>query len=135
MKKKTIVLLFMTLIYSICYSQESKYSDEQIKPYIEEVFGDKTEKLFFSTNKRRLEMIKEFLSRVEILNQPKVLNEKTLNISFLKLNNKYNKRLKHDEIFNKKLFNPLKYKFNLYPKKIKNYRIDNNYIISIKPNK
>jgi hypothetical protein len=125
----------MTLIYSICYCQESKYSDEQIKPYIKEVFGDKTEKLFYSTNTKRLEMIKEFLSRVEIVNQPKVLNEKTLNISFLKLNNKYNKRLKHDDIFNKKLFNPLKYKFNLYPKKTKNYRIDNNYIISIKPNK
>jgi hypothetical protein len=78
-------------------------------------------------------MIKDFFSRVSIVKLAKTTHEKIPSISYLKLNNKYNQNLTYDLTYQKNLFNPLKYHFNRYPKTLKKYRIDNDYIISVKP--
>ena len=73
------------------------------------------------------------MSRVLIEYRPKNIGEKMPSIYNFKLNNKYNKNLKYDDLYQKLSFNPLKYNFNMYPKVIKTFRIDNDYIISINP--
>jgi hypothetical protein len=136
MKKKINLLLLFTSLISLSYGQSlkvNKYSDEFIKTCIIEVFQEHSDNLVFNNGSKRFEVLKEFMSRVLITYKPKTSNEKMPSIYNFKLNNKYNKSLKYDDFYQKKYFNPLKYNFNMYPKVIKTFRIDNDYIISINP--
>ncbi|MDC3388834.1 hypothetical protein OAX11_04930 [Flavobacteriaceae bacterium] len=135
MKNQILYLLFLfTFIFS--YGQDlkvNKYSDEFIKSCIIEVFQEHSDNLVFNNDSKRFEVLKEFMSRLLIEYRPKNIGEKMPSIYNFKLNNKYNKNLKYDDLYQKLSFNPLKYNFNMYPKVIKTFRIDNDYIISINP--
>jgi hypothetical protein len=139
MKKKknhTLLVLFLTMFYPLCHAQDfqtNKHSEKFIKTCVQEVYGNKANELVLNTSSRRLAMITDFFSRVEIVKLTKTAQEKIPAISYLKLNNKYNQNLTYDLKYEENLFNPLKYHFNMYPSILKKYRIDDFYIISIKP--
>jgi hypothetical protein len=130
------LILYSLFLFTFSYGQDlkvNKYSDEFIKTCIIEVFQEHSDNLVFNNGSKRFEVLKEFMSRVLIKYKPKTSNEKMPSIYNFKLNNKYNKNLKYDDLYQKLSFNPLKYNFNMYPKVIKTFRIDNDYIISINP--
>ena len=135
-KNLTLLVLLIALVSSLSYGQESQkntYTDQFIKDCIMEVFQDQADELVFNTTSKRLEIIKDFFSRVEIVYLPKTSDEKMAGISNLKLNNKYNQNLQHDVVFKKITFNPLKYHFTMFPERKNSFRIDNDYIISVNP--
>jgi hypothetical protein len=130
------LILYSLFLFTFSYGQDlkvNKYSDEFIKSCIIEVFQEHSDNLVFNNDSKRFEVLKEFMSRVLIEYRPKNIGEKMPSIYNFKLNNKYNKNLKYDDLYQKLSFNPLKYNFNMYPKVIKTFRIDNDYIISINP--
>jgi hypothetical protein len=81
-----------------------------------------------------MQVYEEFLSRVEIKQQPIAANETYPVLSSVIMKDKYNTGLVRDNgsNFNAVTFNPLKYFFDLYAKQEKIYRVDNApYIIVI----
>lgn len=113
----------------------SSYSDEQIKTFIIEVFGNQSDELVFNSNSRRYEMIKDFLNnRFKIEYRPEYNGKGFKLLSSLGLNNKYNSALEMDSVIEISTFNPLKYNFEMNSKEKNIYRVDNtDYIITILP--
>ena len=99
------------------------------------VFKDKADELVFNSNSTRYDLIKNFFQRIEIIALSKTSSEKMINLTNLKLNNKYNQNLQHSVVTNILNFNPLKYNFNMNPKVQKRVRLNDDYIISINPKK
>lgn len=113
---------------------ENKYTKSQIEAFVREVFKDKADELVLNSNSRRLEIITDFLNRVEIYENANLGSKKIELLSSIPINRKYNPDLKLDTYYNQNTFNPLKYDFNMSSNKILIYRIDNtNYIIRIFP--
>ena len=91
-------------------------------------------KLVLNSNSRRLEIITEFLNRVEITERTDLSDKKIKLLSTVPINTKYNPNLKLDTYYNQDTFNPLKYDFSMSSNEVLIYRIDNtNYIIRIFP--
>ncbi|NHM04329.1 hypothetical protein [Flavobacterium celericrescens] len=113
----------------------SLYSDEQIKSFIIEVFGNQSDELVFNSSSRRYEMIKDFLNnRFKIEYRPEYNGKGFKLLSSLGLNNKYNNALVMDSVVEISTFNPLKYNFEMNSKEKNIYRVDNtDYIITILP--
>jgi len=113
----------------------SSYSDEQIKSFIIEVFGNQSDELVFNSSSRRYEMIKDFLNnRFKIEYRPEYNGKGFKLLSSLGLNNKYNNALVMDSVIEISTFNPLKYNFEMNSKEKNIYRVDNtDYIITILP--
>jgi len=111
-----------------------KYTKDQIEVFVREVFKDKADELVLKSNTRRLEIITDFLNRVEIYENANLGSKKIELLSSIPINRKYNPDLKLDTYYNQNTFNPLKYDFNMSSSEILIYRIDNtNYIIRIFP--
>lgn len=114
--------------------RENKYTKSQIEAFVREVFKDKADELVLNSNSRRLEIITEFLNRVEIYENANLGSKKIELLSSIPIIRKYNPDLKLDTYYNQSTFNPLKYDFNMSSNEILIYRIDNtNYIIRIFP--
>lgn len=128
MKKSFLLLIFFLSGYYI-------KAQENIDSKIKEVYGDHSKSLVFD-DVQRYNFLRDLLnSRVEIV---EVDNEKQTQyekLSSISLYDRYNPDLKRDEVFDIKLFNPLKYKLNFYEsKKTVIYSVDNtNYIIIVHP--
>jgi len=139
-KNLTLLVLFIALISSLSYGQESQrnnYSDQFIENCIREVFQDQADVLVFNSSSRRLAVITEFFkNNILIQYKPEYNGKKFELVSSLGLNNKNNTLLKIDLNYNENIFNPLKYQFPMNPRKKQMYRLDNtDYIISIFPSK
>lgn len=129
-------LLFLFVSFSSFKSiAQNNYSDIVIENCIREVFKDKADELVFNSNSTRYDLIKNFFQRIEIIALSKTSSEKMINLTNLKLNNKYNQNLQHSVVTNIQNFNPLKYNFNMNPKVQKRVRLNDDYIISINPKK
>lgn len=114
--------------------QKTRYTNQQVEFFIKEVFQDKADELVLKSDSGRLEMITNFLNRFEIVERPEFNGKKFNLLSTVKLESKYNLRLTRDTYVNPSTFNPLKYNFEMYSKKVLLYRVDNtNFIIKILP--
>lgn len=106
------------------------------RSFINEVYGDYAEKLFYN-NAQRLKYVKHILRNrvfIEYL-ENKDLNS-IKNLSEVPLVKDLNPNLRRDVSYNKNTFNPLKYNFNFFSRQesSKYYRIDNTqYLITITP--
>lgn len=115
-------------------TQGKKYTKAQIEIFVREVFKEKADELVLNSNSRRLEIITEFLNRVEITERTDLSDKKIKLLSTVPINTKYNPNLKLDTYYNQDTFNPLKYDFSMSSNEVLIYRIDNtNYIIRIFP--
>lgn len=115
-------------------NQENKFTKTQIENFVREVFKEKADELVLNSNSRRLEIITEFLNRVEITERTDLSDKKIKLLSTVPINTKYNPNLKLDTYYNQDTFNPLKYDFSMSSNEVLIYRIDNtNYIIRIFP--
>jgi len=114
--------------------QKTRYTNQQIELFIREVFQDQADILVLKSDSGRLEMMKNFLNRVEVDQRADLRKKEIPLLSVLKLNNKFNSNLKMDTYYNPNTFNPLKYHFNMSSKEIQLYRIDNtDFIIRVLP--
>ena len=115
-------------------TQQQKYSKVQIEAFIREVFKENADEMVIKSNSRRLEIITDFLNRVEILERTDLSGKNIQLLSTVPINNKYNPNLKLDTYYDADTFNPLKYNFNMSSKEVLLYRLDNsNFIIKIFP--
>ncbi len=116
------------------FNQKPRYSNQQIEFFIREVFQDKADELVLKSNSGRLEMITNFLNRFEIVQRPDLKGKKIDLLSTIQLQSKYNQRLVRDTFVSPATFNPLKYNFEMFSKKVLLYRVDNtDFIIKILP--
>lgn len=141
MKKQLIfITLLLTLISSFSFGQKlenQKYSDAFIENCIREVFQDQADVLVFNSNSVRYSLMSNFMkNNISVDYKPEYQGKKIALISSLGLNNKYNSSFQVDSHYDSSIFNPLKYKFPMSPRKKTMYRLDNtDYIISIFPSK
>lgn len=114
-----LLILFLFSSFKILESEkgEKKYSEEQVRKFVYEVFQEQSEKLVFNEKSSRFKMYVNFLDRFSIENHPEFKGKKFDNLSKITLNNKYNKNLKRDFFMDAKTFNPLKYNFEMFSKK------------------
>lgn len=116
------------------FNQKPRYTNQQIEFFIREVFQDKADELVLKSNSGRLEMITNFLNRFEIVQRPDLKGKKIDLLSTIQLQSKYNQRLVRDTFVSPSTFNPLKYNFEMFSKKVLLYRVDNtDFIIKILP--
>lgn len=109
------------------------YSKSQIDQFIREVFFDQAETLVFN-NPMRLDLIEDFLARVEVRHAPEYAGKKFNLLSKVALQNKYNPNLVREAIFNPETFNPLKYRLPMTSKEREVVRVDEtDYLIIIQP--
>lgn len=135
-------LNFKIFIFFLCFNfpllaqnNKGKYNEIQVENFIKEVFNEKANELVFNSNSKRLELITNFLNRIEIIERTDLKNKDIPLLSTIPLNNKYNINIKRDVFIDKNTFNPLKYKFNMNSNEMLLYRIDNSdFIIRIYPN-
>lgn len=120
--------------YKLGINQDKKYTKAQIETFVREVFKDKADELVLNSKSRRLEIITEFLNRIEISERQEYQGKKIPLLSTIPINNKFNPELKMDSYYNQNTFNPLKYDFSMTSNEVLLYRLDNtNYIIRIFP--
>lgn len=118
----------------INFDQKARYTNQQIEFFIREVFQDQADVLVLKSDSGRLEMITNFLNRFEIVERPDLKGKKIDLLSTIQLQSKYNVKLTRDTFVNPSTFNPLKYNFEMFSKKVLLYRVDNtNFIIKISP--
>jgi hypothetical protein len=147
---KNIIYLVLILLSFCCFSsfnvnentshntllQERavKYSKEQINIFIREVYQDHADELFFNSNSKRLQLVTDFLNRIEFVPNSKYIKKEIPLLSSLELINKYNPSLKRDVVFDPKTFNPLKYNFTMTSKSKIIVRVDaSEFVIAIQP--
>lgn len=131
--------LFLVLILSAAASlfaqqiPKNNFTEAEVESFVIEIFQHKNARLILNTKTKRMQLITRFLDKqysVSYSPEYKGKNYKTL--SSLKLNNKHNKHLSIDKVYNPKTFNPLKYKFPLHSHSDEMYRVGNtDYIITI----
>lgn len=115
-------------------SQAPVYTKEQIQAFIREVYQGQADQLFFGADHHRLDMVTDFLHRIQYLPISNSLQKKIPLLSELEFNNKDNPALTKDVVFDPKTFNPLKYGFTMAARTQLLVRVDHSdYIISIKP--
>lgn len=115
-------------------SHTNVYTKTQIEAFIREVFADHADELVLQSNTSRLQLIQDFLSRVEVLDKPEYAGKNYRLLSTVALLSKYNPGLKRDASYNPATFNPLKYNFPMASKAKEIYRFDHsNYVIIIQP--
>ncbi|RXR15961.1 hypothetical protein EQG63_12100 [Flavobacterium amnicola] len=116
------------------FDQKARYTNQQIEFFVREVFQDQADVLVLKSNTGRLEMITNFLNRFEIVQRPDLKGKKIDLLSTIQLQSKYNQKLTRDAFVNPSTFNPLKYNFEMFSKKVLLYRVDNtDFIIKILP--
>lgn len=114
--------------------QQPRYSNEQIKAFIREVYQDQADAMFFNPKSKRLEMVTDFLNRIEYVKGSKYIQKDIPLLSSIKLIDKYNSNLMRDGVFNPETFNPLKYNFTMGSKSKILVRVDaSEYVIVIQP--
>lgn len=131
-------LFYFLVIFSfyLGFSQNQNYSDAFIEKCIREVFNDKANELVFESSSVRLRVLNRFMKHQTYVEyHPEYRGKKFTSTNELPLFNKYNYSLKRDVIYNKEIFNPLKYNISMNPKKKMMYRIaDTDYILYVLPN-
>lgn len=137
--KKLSILCVVSLVpffygFQIAQPSTNKYTKAQTEAFIREVFAGQADALVFQSNTSRLQLIEDFLSRVEVRNKPEYAGKDYRLLSAMALQNKYNPALARDVSYNPATFNPLKYNFPMASKSKEIYRFDNtNYVIIIQP--
>ncbi len=111
--------------------QPAKYSKEQINRFIKEVYQDHAEELFFNSKSKRLDLVTDFLNRIEFVSNQKFGKKEIPLLSSLELINKYNPKLMRDLVFDAKTFNPLKYNFTMTLKTKTFVRVDGSETVII----
>jgi|SRR6218665_436853 len=116
---------------------ESIYNKEKIEIYIREVFAEQADASVLKNDKsKRLSMITDFFTRVQIKSKPGYRDKKITLLSQVKLRDTDNPKLKRDDVFDPQDFNALKYNFPMSANEKKLYRVDNtDYLIVIHPKK
>lgn len=106
------------------------------RAFIDEVYGDYAQKLFYS-NEQRLKYVKQILRNRVTINYYENKDLSSLKpLSQVPLVDGMNQNLRRDVSYNKNTFNPLKYNFNFFSRQEQSsyYRIDNTqYLITISP--
>lgn len=134
MKKLLFIVVLFIGLTSNAQNESNKYSSEQIKMFIKEVFADKADELVFQSESNRLEMIQDFLKRVEVKFVPEYKGKKFKSLNEVALQDKYNRQMVRDDAVNVSTFNPLKYSISMFPLKREIYRIStSDYILIVNP--
>ena len=139
MKKITSICWMLLLLLSLSsfqhtQSQTLSYSKTQIERFVREVFANHADELVLQSPTSRLQLIQDFLSRVQITNQPGYTGKKFTLLSTIALQNKYNPNLSRDAFYDPVTFNPLKYNFPMASRSKEIFRFDHtDYLITIEP--
>jgi len=134
MKKLLFIVVLFIGLTSNAQNESNKYSSEQIKMFIKEVFADKADELVFQSESNRLEMIQDFLKRVEVKFVPEYKGKKFKSLNEVALQDKYNRQMVRDIACNPSTFNPLKYDIAMFPIEREIYRIaETDYILTVLP--
>lgn len=126
-------LLFAMTTNAQRLKQQFDFTKEDASKFIKEVYQEKADDLIYS-NKDRSERFQDLiLNRLKVMYLPFEANEKYPNISGVALLDNYNTNLRRDNVYNKQTFNPLKYDLSFFATKKVIYRIDNQYVLIVSP--
>lgn len=129
-----LVLLFCASAFKSPETDCATYSKTQIESFIREVFGAQADELVFNNHSNRLQLIENFLKRVNVSQHPELAGKKFKLLSSVALQNKYNPAMTRDLVYNAATFNPLKYHFPMASRQREVFRIDNSdFLIIIEP--
>lgn len=130
-----IMLLFSCVLMN-AQSKNNQYSfkENQVDTFIKEVYQDQAQKVVYSNAAWYKSLKKLIVERLKIVKQAPVQGKKYPKLTEMGMLDTYNQSLKHDPVFNKNTFNPLKYNLEYFARSLKVYRIDNtDYLLMILP--
>ncbi|EDP95373.1 hypothetical protein U8527_16955 [Kordia algicida OT-1] len=133
------------LIIALCFcitstfaqntKEAPKVNPNQVDNFIKEVYQDQANAIVFSDPIRYKGFKDLLLNRISFYRLNYKLGEDFVNLSTVPLFRTYNKNIVRNNMFNINKFNPLKYDINFFSNELIRYRINQQYILVITPQK